>query len=144
MRFAIFRYLILSFCFAQGISSAFSVYAAEDGDAEVSAPKYVYFDLSPDIVTNFVASSNRLGYLRMSASLMVSDAKDLAIVERHQPLIRDAIIEIVGRQSEAKVTSLAGREDIRQECLKQIHRLMIEECNRKVVINLLFTKYFYD
>lgn len=139
----IFRYLILSFSLIISIGVFSPVYAEDDEDKS-NESKYAYYELASDIVTNFVSPPDRLGYLRVSIILMVADDSDLSVATLHEPLIRDAIIEVIGRQPEARITSLAGREEIRQECLKQIHRLMMSETNRKVVINLLFTKYLYD
>lgn len=139
----IFRYLILSFSLIISIGVFSPVYAEDDEDKS-NESKYAYYELASDIVTNFVSPPDRLGYLRVSISLMVADDSDLSVATLHEPLIRDAIIEVIGRQPEARITSLVGREEIRQECLKQIHRLMMSETNRKVVINLLFTKYLYD
>lgn len=139
----IFRYLILSFSLIISIGVFSPVYAEDDKDKS-NESKYAYYELASDIVTNFVSPPDRLGYLRVSIILMVADDSDLSVATLHEPLIRDAIIEVIGRQPEARITSLAGREEIRQECLKQIHRLMMSETNRKVVINLLFTKYLYD
>lgn len=144
MSVTIFRNLILSLCLLCSAGIVSPAYAADEEGAEAAESKYAYYELSSDIVTNFVTSSDKLGYLRVSISLMVAGTADLAVAELHEPLIRDAVIEVIGRQSEAKITSLAGREEIRQECLKQIHRLLISETNRKVIINLLFTKYLYD
>lgn len=144
MSVTMFRNLILLLCLICSVGFISPVLAADEENAEATESKYAYYELSSDIVTNFVSPPDRLGYLRVAISLMVADVADLSVAELHEPLIRDAVIEVIGRQPEAKITSLAGREEIRQECLKQIHRLMIGETNRKVIINLLFTKYLYD
>jgi flagellar FliL protein len=65
-------------------------------------------------------------------------------LEHHDPLLRSAIVEILGNQSEEKVKSLSGREEIRRECYETVNRLMEQEVGRSIVVNLLFTKYLYD
>ena len=75
---------------------------------------------------------------------MVKDPNDLMSLEHHDPLLRSAIVEILGNQSEEKVKSLSGREEIRRECYEMINRLMEQEVGRPIVVNLLFTKYLYD
>lgn len=50
----------------------------------------------------------------MRIDIMVMSQQDLAIVEHHQPLIRDAVIELLGKQTEDTIKSLSGREDLRK------------------------------
>lgn len=116
--------------------------AAED--ATPLMPQYSYYTLSPDITTNYVTQGKRLGYLRLQIDLMVSDPDLITKVEHHSPLIRDAIINIIGQQPEVKVKSLAGREEIRQLCLSKVNELLIRETNQKLLTELLFTKYLYQ
>jgi flagellar FliL protein len=59
-------------------------------------------------------------------------------------LIRDTIIEILGRQSEDDIKSLNGRETIRQMCEEAINDLLVQETGKKLVRKLLFTKYIYQ
>lgn len=107
-------------------------------------PQYSYYTLSPDITTNYVTQGKKLGYLRLQIDLMVSDPDLIAEVEHHSPLIRDTIINIISQQPEVKVKSLAGREEIRQECLNKVNELLIRETNKKLLTELLFTKYLYQ
>jgi flagellar FliL protein len=116
--------------------------AAED--APLSQPNYSYYTLTPDITTNYVTQGKKLGYLRLQIDLMVSDPSLIKQVEHHSPLIRDAIINIISQQPEAKVKSLAGREEIRQACLAKVNELLITETRQKLVTELLFTKYLYQ
>ncbi|MGL4900921.1 MAG: flagellar basal body-associated FliL family protein, partial [Shewanella sp.] len=63
---------------------------------------------------------------------------------RHDPLLRAAIIEVLGNQPEEKVKSLAGREEIRRECFERLNNLIAQEVGRSLIVNLLFTSYLYD
>ncbi|MGF1699823.1 flagellar basal body-associated protein FliL [Photobacterium makurazakiensis] len=114
--------------------------------AETSAPsaQYTYYTLAPDITTNYITQGKTLGYLRLQVDLMVADPQLVKYVDHHAPLIRDAIISIISQQSEARVKSLAGREEIRQACLAKVNELLITETNQKIVTELLFTKYLYQ
>ncbi|UTM57437.1 flagellar basal body-associated protein FliL [Photobacterium sp. CCB-ST2H9] len=112
--------------------------------APSGTPQYSYFTLTPDITTNYTTQGKKLGYLRLQVDLMVADPDFLPLVEHHAPLIRDAIIQIIGEQPEAKIKSLAGREAIRQLCLNKVNDLLIAETNQKLLTELLFTKYLYQ
>lgn len=124
-------------------SPLFMPSAFAEEEAEIT-PQYSYYTLEPDITTNYVTQGKKIGYLRLQVDLMVADPANIKEVEHHAPLIRDAIISIIGQQPEAKIKSLAGREAIRQACLNRVNELLIMETNKKLLTELLFTKYLYQ
>jgi len=111
---------------------------------EATNPNFAYFGFEPDIITNYISTGKKLGYVRLTAEVMVEDQSDLSSIEHHAPLIRDTIIEILGRQSEDDIKSLNGRETIRQICEEAINDLLVQETGKKLVRKLLFTKYIYQ
>ncbi|MGO1296114.1 MAG: flagellar basal body-associated protein FliL [Vibrio sp.] len=120
---------------------SYSVLAEET--KESVAHKLAYFTLQPDITTNFYTKGKKLGYIQVRVDVMVASDADLPIVERHQPLIRDTIIELLGAENEDKIKSLSGREDIRKNLVEKINNMLLPETGRKVIVDLLFTKYMY-
>lgn len=127
------------------MAGLFQVPAAYSAEADQQqAPKLAYFTLDPDITTNFYTKGKQLGYIQIHVDIMVAHSADVSIVELHQPLIRDAIIEFLGKQTEDKIKSLAGREDIRKTLVKKINDLLLAETGRTIVADLLFTKYMYQ
>ncbi|WP_286341123.1 flagellar basal body-associated protein FliL [Ferrimonas sp. YFM] len=100
--------------------------------------------MEPEITTNYVTDSSRLGYIRVSIELMLEDANNVAIVEHHAPLIRSTIIEILGEQDEEKIQSLTGREEIRRYCFETVNQLLEQEVGEPLLVNLLFTKFLYQ
>lgn len=120
-------------------------YAADDAAAEKEAqPQLAYFTLEPDLTTNFFTKGKDLGYLQVRIDIMVSNAADVPLIELHQPLIRDTVVELLGRQTEDTVKSLAGREDIRKQLVKQLNDILLAEVGRPIIADLLFTKYMYQ
>jgi flagellar FliL protein len=126
--------LVMLCCFA------FNAHAADEQAVE----DYAYYGFEPDIVTNYISNRKKLGFVKISVELMVKNPNDLVSLEHHDPLLRAAIVEILGNQSEDKVKSLSGREEIRRECYETVNRLIEQEVGRSIVVNLLFTKYLYD
>lgn len=122
------------------MASVTNVYA-EDEDA---VEEYAYYGFEPDIVTNYISNRKKLGFVRLSVELMVKEPDDLLKLEHHDPLLRASIVEILGNQTEEKVKSLTGREEIRRECYDTLNRLLERETGKPFVVNLLFTKYLYD
>ena len=80
----------------------------------------------------------------MNIELMIKEADTMAIVEHHAPLIRSAIIEILGEQPEDKIKSLTGREEIRRLCFTTVNGLLEQEVGQPLLVNLLFTKFLYQ
>jgi flagellar FliL protein len=105
------------------------------------ANDYAYFGFEPDIVTNYVAVKKKMGYIRLTVELMVEKGDNLTIVEHHAPLLRDAIINIIGQQAEAKVKSMKGRAEIQLECEEQVKELLTKETGKPLIKKLLFTQW---
>jgi flagellar FliL protein len=122
------------------LTLAFNVHATD----EVALEDYAYYGFEPEIVTNYISNRKKMGFVRISVELMVKDPNDLVSIEHHDPLLRSAIVEILGNQDENKIKSLTGREEIRRECYEKINSLMEQETGRGFVVNLLFTRYLYD
>lgn len=106
--------------------------------------EYAYYGFEPEIVTNYISSRKKLGFVRVSVELMVASPDDLLVLEHHDPLLRAAIVEILGNQQEEQIKSMTGREDIRRECYDTVNQLLKQETGDAKVVNLLFTRYLYD
>ncbi|WP_172565098.1 flagellar basal body-associated protein FliL [Vibrio navarrensis] len=113
-------------------------------EEEKAGPKLAYFTLEPDLTTNFYTKGKKLGYVQVRIDVMVMSSEDLALVERHQPLIRDAVVEMLGQQTEDTVKSLAGREDLRKNLVAHLNEILLPETGKTVIADLLFTKYLYQ
>ncbi len=112
--------------------------------AKEEAPKLAYFTLEPDVTTNFYTKGKKLGYIQVRIDVMVSNNFDLPLIELHQPLIRDTVIELLGKQNEDMIKSLAGREDLRKTLVEQLNNALLPETGRPIIADLLFTKYLYQ
>ncbi len=103
-----------------------------------------YFGFEPDIITNYIGpSSKKMGYVRVTVDLMLNKTSDIAIVEHHTPLLRDALVEILSKEPENKIKTLTGREQIRLKSAEKLKSLLKEETGHEIIRDLLFTKYLY-
>lgn len=125
--------LLLSFSFSFSLPVA--------AEEEKAAPVLQYYALSPHITTNVYTKGNKIVYLRISVDLMVADSSYIADLELHEPLIRDAIIEHVGKQQEEKIKSLAGKAALETELLDLLNSLLLAETGRTIIAKVLFSEY---
>lgn len=123
-----------------------TVWAEDPPPADAPAkPKIVYFGFDPDIVTNYVSSgSNKLGYVRVTMELMIKDEKYLPLIEHHEPMILDAIVNVFGKEGETTVKSLTGREEVRLKILNRLNEILKKETGAELLQDVLFTKYLYQ
>lgn len=107
----------------------------------VNAADYAYFGFEPEIVTNYVAVKKKMGYVRLTVELMIEDSGNLEVVEHHSPLLRDAIINIIGQQQEEKIKSIKGRVEIQRLCEEKVKDLLKQETGQPLIKKLLFTQW---
>mgnify|MGYP000014681105 CR=1 FL=1 len=105
------------------------------------AADYAYFGFEPEIITNYVAVKKKMGYVRLTVELMIEDSSNFEAVEHHSPLLRDAIIDIIGQQPEAKIKSINGRHEIQKLCEDQVKSLLTKETGQPLIKKLLFTQW---
>lgn len=121
-----FKYLLIVTCLLMPLTT--------------KAADYAYFGFEPDIVTNYVAVKKKMGYVRLTVELMVPSSS-IEIVEHHSPLLRDAIIDIIGKQPEEKVKSIKGRSEIQLKCEEKVKELLSKETGQPLIKKLLFTQW---
>jgi flagellar FliL protein len=112
--------------------------------AQNGSQDYLYYGFEPEIITNYISSGKKLGYIRVAIEIMVAGSANLEKVEQHAPLLRAAIVEILGKQSEDHIKSLSGREATRKLCLSTVNQLLEEETGEPLAKQLIFTKYLYE
>ncbi|CUS47581.1 MAG: flagellar FliL protein [Idiomarinaceae bacterium HL-53] len=114
--------------------------------AQAQEPQHAYFGFEPDITTNYLKSggASQLGYIRVAVEVRVPRTQDLRLIEYHAPLLRDAFIRVLSTETEARVRSLTGREEIRLACLAAAKELIQRETGQDIIQDLIFTKYIYQ
>lgn len=135
----VFKKVLMSVMLILGVTISQLSYA-EDG---APVDNYAYFGFEPEIVTNYISPGNKIGFIRITMEVMVKSPDHVAIIEHHAPLLRAAVVEVLGEQSEAKIKSPAGKKEIRELCFETINRLLKEETGQELAVSLLFTKYIY-
>ena len=102
-----------------------------------------YFGFEPDIITNYIGGSKKVGYVRVSVNLKLIDVAHIGIIEHHTPFLRDSIIQVLSREPEEAIKSLTGRERIRKTCEEKVKKLLKLETGQEIIDKLIFTTYLY-
>ena len=75
---------------------------------------------------------------------MAESEADKKLLEANDPLIRDAIIRLLGSKTGEQIKSLATREELRKECEAKANELLLKESGKKAIKELIFTKFLYQ
>ncbi len=111
---------------------------------QVVEPEIGYYNLNPDIVTNVATLSptDKLHYVRIKMSLMLEDSRDSSIIADVEPVIRDAIVTILGTKEFGQVATNEAREKIRIECREKIISIMKEKFGKPIIMDSAVFKLY--
>lgn len=101
-----------------------------------------YLELKPTFVTNFDFSEDgRLKYLKADINVRTASAEAEAAVKYHLPLMRNALVLLLSRQSEGTVSTREGRAEMRAQAIEELNKLLLEEEGEEYVLDILFTNF---
>jgi flagellar FliL protein len=75
---------------------------------------------------------------------MLEDSRDSTIIADVEPLIKDAIVTILGSKEFGQVATNEAREKIRVECREKVSGILQEKFGKPLIIDLLFLSYMYQ
>lgn len=97
-----------------------------------------YLALSPAFVVN-LADDATLRYLQCDIELMARDAATIDAVKQHQPMIRNALLLLLGQQRYENLNHRAGKEKLQAEALAEVRRILEAQASVPGVEALFFT-----
>nr|WP_207202089.1 flagellar basal body-associated protein FliL [Pseudomonas sp. TH32] len=108
---------------------------AKEGDA----PKVSYISLSPPFVGNYgLDGTAKLRVFKADIALRVTGPEAAAAVKANDALIRNQLVALFTQQTNDTMSSVDGKEKLRQEALKQTQQVMNDETGKPQVEDLLF------
>jgi flagellar FliL protein len=117
-----------------------AVFAQEEGEETVVVSSS-YVDLKPAFVVNY-GGVGRLRYLKADIALRVGNGdKGSSSVRQHMPYIRHALVMLMSRASEEDLSSMEGRELLRQNALEAVREVLLKEEGEHAVEDLLFNSF---
>ncbi|WP_447594921.1 flagellar basal body-associated protein FliL [Aquipseudomonas campi] len=120
------------------LSLPFTALANEENkDGDAAGPQVAYYNLVPALVGNF-GSGPRLKFYKADIALRVSGSEAEGRVRHHEPLIRNQLVMLFSEQTEDSMSSQEAKEALRQEALKQVQAVLLQEEGKPLVEDLLF------
>ena len=115
---------------------------AQEEAKEEGPPKAAYVSLTPPFVGNYALDGGpKLRVYKADIALRVTGADAEAAVKRNDALIRNQLVSLFAQQTVDSMSSAEAKENIRQEALKQVQRVMNDEEGKPVVEDLLFNNF---
>lgn len=130
-------FILLGLLFS--ILAAPSLHAEEKKEAE-APKKAIYYALEPAFVVN-LQGGRRIHFMQVKVQLMTRDDNVVKAAEENQPPIRDAIIMLLAHQSGETMRSVQGREQVRQQAMAEVQKVLAEVAGIKEGIEAV---YFTD
>ena len=114
--------------------------AGEEGEEteEVAAGPAVYVPINPAFVVNFQATE-KAKFLQVSMEVMTRDPAIPAMIDMHMPAIRNNLMLLFSSQSYEKVSTLEGKEEMREEALSVIQEILEAETGAPGIEAVYFT-----
>jgi flagellar protein FliL len=97
---------------------------ADKKEAVVKLPPR-YINLDPPFVVNF-ESESMVRFLQVTVDVMTRDPAVELLVKDNDPRVRNDLLLILGNQSYESVSTLEGKEALRQRCLESV-RVIVKE-----------------
>lgn len=110
----------------------------EEGDGEQQAA--VYLPIDPAFVVNF-ASQGKARFLQVTVEVMTRDPGVPDSVKLHMPVIRNNLMLLLSSQSYDSVSTLEGKETLREEALEVIQQILEEETGDPGIEAVYFTSF---
>jgi len=116
----------------------------EEEEAAPEAPETFYYQVEPDVVTNYMRNGSKLGFIVVQVNIETSGDENLELLQDNYPLIVDVLIELISNMTREQVTDLDARELVREQIKERLKKELIDETGKELVNDLFFTKYTYQ
>lgn len=100
-----------------------------------------YVRLDPPFVVNFEAKG-LMRFLQVSVEVLTRDTATADLIKKHDPMIRNDLIMLLGNQEYTTISTREGKEQLRAAALQAIAKVIGDEGgNPKQVEQLYFTSF---
>ena len=106
-------------------------------DEEDPLPQAIYLPLKPSFIVNY-GGAGPLRYIKADLTARLANAEAASAVRHHLPYIRNNLVRLFSSQTDESISSQEGKEALRQEALKEIQMVVMEEEGIEGVDDLFF------
>ncbi len=110
----------------------------EEGDGEILPA--IYLPIDPAFVVNF-ASQGKARFLQVTVEVMTRDPLMSDQINLHMPVIRNNLMLLFSSQSYDGVSTLEGKEGLREEALEVVQQILEEETGDPGIEAVYFTSF---
>lgn len=118
-------------------ASAHDAAAAKPADKRGPAQ---YVPLQPAFVVN-LADEGSTRYLQAEVQVSSRDPQTVTDLGTHSPAIRNALLMLFAKKTQAELRSVEGREKLQADALSEVNRVLKQEAGREGVDALFFTSF---
>jgi flagellar FliL protein len=137
-------HFLLRLCLLFTIAGAHAAEHGEgggEGESEKAGSASEYLDIKPALIANY-GGAGPIHFLKAELTLRLGkDPQANELVMRHMPHIRHELIMLFSRQNEENLVTMQGKEQLRQEALAAVQKVLQSEENKKLVDDVLFTNF---
>jgi flagellar protein FliL len=113
----------------------------DDGDEEDGETQpAIYLPIDPAFVVNF-ASQGKARFLQVTVEVMTRDPAMPDQIKLHMPVIRNNLMLLLSNQSYDGVSTLEGKETLREEALEVVQQILEEETGDPGIEAVYFTSF---
>jgi flagellar FliL protein len=110
----------------------------EDMEEDVPAGPAIYIPMDPAFVVNFPEGS-KARFLQITMEIMTRKPEVQAQVEMHSPAIRNNLVLLFSSQTYERVSTLEGKEALREEALGVVQEILEQETGDPGIEAVYFT-----
>ena len=100
----------------------------------------IYFDMEPPITVNF-QREGRARFLQVSMSVMAREERAIEDLEQHMPVVRNNLNMLFSSQDPQALNTRDGKENLRDETLSEVQKVLKRETGSPGVENVFFTSF---
>jgi flagellar FliL protein len=103
-----------------------------------AAPSYV--ELKPEFVVNY-GQDGRLRYLKAEVTLVARDDSAAIEINHHADYLRHQLVMLLSRQTLDTLNTPSGKDLLREQALKLLQAVMLQETGQSMIDQVLFTNF---
>ncbi|GAB1268574.1 flagellar basal body-associated protein FliL [Aurantivibrio infirmus] len=103
----------------------------------------IYFPIKPAIVVSFQARGKQR-FLQAEITLLIRDESVVDAIESHMPMVRNALVMLLGGQVYEELQTAEGKEMVRQLAADELGRIMEAETGTSGIEQVLFTHFVME